>query len=73
MEKNGKCKKNREIKLVTADQRWNKLALERIYHAIKWFPKNLVAIKTRKAKTKFDKPVYLGMSILDISKAVTYQ
>ena len=66
-------RKHREIKLVTADQRWKKLVLEPIYHTIKWFPKNLVAIKIRKAKIKLDKPIYLGMSVLDISKTVTYQ
>ena len=66
-------RKHTEIKLVTADQRWKKLVLEPIYHTIKWFPKNLVATKIRKAKIKLDKPIYLGMSVLDISKTVTYQ
>ena len=47
--------------------------MKEIYHTIKWFPKNLVAIKIRKAKIKLDKPIYLGMSVLDISKTVTYQ
>ena len=47
--------------------------MKEIYQTIKWFPKNLVAIKIRKAKIKLDKPIYLGMSVLDISKTVTYQ
>jgi hypothetical protein len=32
----------------------------------------LVAIHMRKIKLKFDKPVYLGMCILDLSKTLMY-
>ena len=31
---------------------------------------NLMAIKMKKTKVKMNKPVYLGMSILDISKTL---
>ena len=36
------------------------------------FSENLVAIHTKKTELKFDKPIYLGMSILDISKTLMY-
>ena len=34
---------------------------------------NLMAIKMKKTKVKMNKPVYLGMSILDISKTLMYE
>ena len=36
------------------------------------FSENLVAIHTKKTELKFDKPIYLGMSISDISKTLRY-
>ena len=66
-------KKHRDIKLVTTDKRRNKLVSEPNYHAIKWFSENLVAIKMRKTKVKMNKPMYVGMAILDISKIAMYE
>ncbi|XP_036146615.1 uncharacterized protein LOC118646876 [Monomorium pharaonis] len=43
------------------------------FHSRSVFSKNLVAIELRKLKTKFDKPIYVGMSILDISKTCLYE
>ena len=43
------------------------------YHAIKWFSENLVAIEMRKTKVKMNKPIYVGMTILDISKTLMYE
>lgn len=37
------------------------------------FSENLVAIQMRKVLVKYDKPVYVGFSILDISKTVMYE
>ena len=37
------------------------------------FSENLLGIETKKIKVKINKPVYLGMSILDISKTLMYQ
>ena len=34
---------------------------------------NLMATETKKAKVKMNKPIYLGMSILDISKTWMYE
>ena len=34
---------------------------------------NLMATETKKAKVKMNKPIYLGMSILDISKTLMYE
>ena len=43
------------------------------YHATKWFSENLLAIEMKKIKEKMNKPVYLGMSILEISKTLMYE
>ena len=61
------------IKLVTTEMRRNQLVSEPNYHATKWFSENLLAIEMKKTKVKTNKPVYLGVSILDISKTVMYE
>ena len=43
------------------------------YHAIERFSENLLANEMRKIKVKMDKPIYLGMAILDISKILMYE
>ena len=43
------------------------------YHTTRRFPENLLAIEMKKAKVKMNKHVYLGMSILDISKTLMYK
>ena len=66
-------RKDRNTKLVTTDKRRNQLVSEPNYHAIKGFSKNLVAIEMRKTKVKINKPVCLGLSILEISKTLMYE
>ena len=66
-------REHRDIKLVTTDKRKNQLVSEPNYHATKWFSENLLAIEVRKTKVKMNKPVYLGLSILDISKTLMYE
>ena len=60
-------RKHRDIKLVTTDKRRNQLVSEPNYHTAKWFSENLLAIEMKKRKVKMNKPVYLGLSILEIS------
>ena len=66
-------RKHRDIKLVTTDEKRNKLVSEPNYHTTKHFSENLLAIEMKKTKVKMNKPVYLGMSILDISKTLMYE
>ena len=63
-------RKHRYIKLVTTEERRIKLVSETNYHTIKQFSENLLAIEMKKAKVKMNKPLYLGMPILDISKTL---
>ena len=65
-------RKHRNIKLVTTDERRNKLVSEPNYHTTKRFSENLLAIEMKK-NVKMNKPVYLGISILDISKTLMYK
>ena len=64
---------HRDIKLVTTNQRRNQLASEPNYHTTKYFSENLMAIEMKKIKVEMNKPVYLCMSILDVSKALMYE
>ena len=66
-------RKHRDIKLVTTDKRRNQLVSEPNYHTTKYFSENLLAIQMKKIKVKMNKPIYLGMSILDISKTLMYK
>ena len=66
-------RKHRDIKLVTTDKRRNQLASEPYYHTTKYFSENLIAIEMKKIKVKVNKPIYLGMSILDISETLMYE
>ena len=61
-------RKHRDIKLVKTDNKRNQLASEPNYHATKWFSENLLAIERKEIKVKMNKPVYLGLSVLEISK-----
>ena len=66
-------RKHRDIKLVATDKRRNKLMSEPDYHTIKWFSEKLSAIEMKKTKVKMNKPVYLGLSILEIIKTLMYE
>ena len=61
-------RKHRDIKLVTTEKRRLKLVSEPNYHTTKHFSENLIAIEMKKTNVKMNKSVYLGMTILDISK-----
>ena len=66
-------RKRRNIKLVTTERRRNYLVSEPNYHTTKFFIENLLAIEMRKTQILMNKPVYLGLSKLDLSKAVMYE
>ena len=65
-------RKRRDIKLLTTEKRRIKLVSEPNYHTTKQFSENLLVIEMKEAKVKMNKPVYLGMSTLDISKTVMH-
>ena len=66
-------KNHRDIKLVTLEKRRKRLVSEPNYHSCKKFPDHLIAIEIKKRRVKMNQPLYLGMSILDISKTLMYK
>ena len=67
------ARKQRDIKLVTTEKRRNQLASKPNYHTPKYFSVNLMAIELKKTKVKMNRPIYIGMSVLDIRKALMYE
>ena len=63
---------HRDIKLVTSEKRRKRLVSEPNYHSWKKFPDDLMAIEMKKTRVKMNKPLFLGMSILDSSKTLMY-
>ena len=66
-------RKHRDIKFATTNKRRNQLVSEPNYHTTKWFSENLLAIEMKKTKVKMNKPVYLGLPILEIRKTLMYK
>ena len=66
-------RKHRNIKLVRTDYKRNKLVSEPNYHTMKLISDNLAIIEMRKVKVKMNKPIYLGLSILELSKITMYE
>ena len=56
-----------------SQQKRNYLVSEPHYDATKFFTENLLAVETRKTQILRNKPDYLGLSILDLSKTVMYE
>ena len=66
-------RKHRDIKLVTTDKKRCKLVSEPNYHTINLISEDLSIIEMKKTKVKMSKPIYLGLSILEISKTLIYE
>ena len=65
-------RKHRNIKLVTTTRK-KKLVSEPNYHKINYISEDLSIIEMNKTKVKMKKPIYLGLSILDICKILMYE
>ena len=66
-------RKHRYIKLVTTDKKRSKLVSEPNYHTINLISEDLSIIEIKKTKVKMNKPIYLGLPILEISKVLMYE
>ena len=67
-----KVRKHRDIKSVTTDKRRNQLFSEPNYGTTKYFSE-FDCNRNEKTKVKMNKPIYLSMSTLDISKTLMYE
>ena len=66
-------RKHRDIKLVTIESKRNYLVSEPNYYTTKFFTENLLAIERKNTQATMNRPVYLGLSISDLSKTVMYE
>ena len=66
-------RKHREITSVTTDKKRSKLVSEPSYHTINLISEDLSIIEMKKTKVKMNKPIYLWLSILEISKILMYE
>ena len=66
-------RKHKNIKLVTTDKKRSNLVSEPNYHTSNLISEDLSIIEMKKTKVKMNKPIYLGLSILEISKILMYE
>ena len=66
-------RKHRDIKLVITDKKRSKLVSEQNYHTMNYISEDLSIIEMKRTKVKMNKPIYLGLSILEISKLLMYE
>ena len=66
---------HKDIKLVTTDKKKeiNFFFSEPNYHTINLISEGLSIIEMKKTKIKMNKPIYLGLSVLEISKTLMYE
>lgn len=65
-------RKRVNVKLVTSERQALKLVAKPYFDRRVIFSENLVAVHMKKTKLQFNKPVYLGSCILDLSKTLMY-
>ena len=66
-------RKHRDIRLVTTERRKIYLVSKPNYHTTKFFAENFSATEMKKTELNMNKPAYLGLSILRISKTVMHE
>ena len=65
-------RKRVDVRLVNSEEKGKMLAKRPNFKHCTIFSENLCAIEMRKTEVYFNKPVYLGMCILDLSKVLMY-
>ena len=60
------------VKLVNSEEKLRKLTAKPNFESYKVFDENLLSVHMKKTSLCMNKPVYLGMSILDLSKIEMY-
>ena len=65
-------RKHRNIKLVTPEEKFEKLVMKLNFKSSVLFGENLMGFEMGKVKVVMNKPVCLGQAILDLSKLVMY-
>ncbi|XP_077980892.1 uncharacterized protein LOC144436083 [Glandiceps talaboti] len=65
-------RKHRNIKLCTTEKQIKKLVSKPTFVTQKIITKGLVAVENKKERLTLNQPLYVGMSILDLSKTLMY-
>jgi len=61
-----------DVQLVKNEEQAQKLVNKPNFESFKIFSENLIACHMKKTKLRFDKPIYVGMTILELSKTLMY-
>ena len=73
----GKClesvRKRCNVVLVSNEEAARYQTSKPNYVRFKRFNENLVGVELRKTKVVLDKPIYVGMAVLDLSKTIMYR
>ena len=63
-------RKHRDIKLIATESRRNYFVSKPNYYTTKFFAENLMTTERKRSQILMKKPVYIGLSILEICKIV---
>ena len=61
-----------DVKLVNTEEKLRKLIAKPNFRSRKIFSENLVSVHMKKTKLTMNKPIYLGMCILELSKTIMF-
>ena len=61
-----------DVKLVNTEEKFKKLVAKPNFKSRKIFSENLISVHMKKTSLTMNKPVYLGMCILDLSKTIMF-
>ena len=62
----------RTIDIVQHDRKLKKLAAQPTYKSLTIFNDHLIAVERYKSNLKLNRPIYIGLSVLDLSKTLMY-
>ena len=65
-------RRRRKIDIVTSPQKLKKLVAQPTFKSITSFGENLSAVERLKTKVYMNKPIYIGLCVLDVSKWLMY-
>ena len=65
-------RKHRSIELVHTDERLRKVTSKSTYKLHRIFSEDLVGVEFNRVKVTLNKPIYIGMTVLDLSKTTMY-
>ena len=62
-----------DVRLVTKEEEAVKLSKKHIFESRTIFDENFIAVHRKRTKLVYNKPIYLGMCILDLSKTLMFE